>query len=81
MSSKIILVLGAGPRVGLSVVKQFAQKGYKTVGVSRTPGEELSKISDLALSADFSKHESIKTVFDEVKAKLGVPNVVVYNGK
>ncbi|KUJ22706.1 NAD(P)-binding protein [Mollisia scopiformis] len=80
MSSKLILVLGAGPRVGLNVVKKFADNGYKTVGVSRNPGEELSKVADLALSADFSKHESIKTIFDEVKSKVGVPNVVVYNG-
>ncbi len=80
MSSKVILVLGAGPNVGLSIVKHFSENGYKTTAVSRNPTAELSKIADLALSADFSKPESIKLIFDEVKSKLGVPNVVVYNG-
>ncbi|CZR50993.1 uncharacterized protein PAC_00868 [Phialocephala subalpina] len=79
MVSKVILVLGAGPNIGISLVKHFAAKGYKTAGVSRTPTAELKGAADLALSADFSKPETIKPVFDEVKAKIGIPNVVVFN--
>lgn len=81
MASKVILVLGAGPNIGMSLIKQFASKGYKTAGVSRTPTAELKGAATLALSADFSKPETIKPVFDEVKAKIGIPNVVVYNGQ
>ncbi|KAJ8058033.1 hypothetical protein OCU04_013206 [Sclerotinia nivalis] len=78
--SKIILILGGGPNVGLNVARVFSSKGsYKTVTVSRSPKEELIKASDLSLQADFSDPKSIKGIFDEVKQKFGVPNVVVYN--
>lgn len=79
MSPKTILVLGAGPRVGTSIIKRFSQDGYKTIGVSQNPSPDLLQSADLAISADLSKHESFKSVFSEVKTKMGVPNVVVYN--
>lgn len=48
--SNIILILGGGPNVGLSVARVFSTKGsYKTVSVSRTPKEELIKATDLSL--------------------------------
>ena len=46
----------------------------------KVPAEELTKAADLSLQADFTDPKSIKAIFDEVKQKLGVPNVVVYNG-
>lgn len=79
--SKIILILGAGPNIGLNIARVFSSKGsYKTVIVSRNPKEEVIKGSDLSLQADFTNPNSIKGIFDEVKEKFGVPNVVVYNG-
>ncbi|CAD6441271.1 0ef69fec-2fc4-44f8-be79-e7e7f2f6ccaa [Sclerotinia trifoliorum] len=78
--SNIILILGGGPNVGLNVARVFSTKGsYKTVSVSRTPKGELTKATDLSIQADFNDPNSIKTIFDEVKQKFGVPNVVVYN--
>jgi NAD(P)-dependent dehydrogenase (short-subunit alcohol dehydrogenase family) len=81
MPAKIILVLGAGPRTGLSIIKKFSQNGYKTIGVAGTPSPELLKTADLAISADLSKYESVKSIFSEVRSKIGIPNVVVYNSK
>jgi NAD(P)-dependent dehydrogenase (short-subunit alcohol dehydrogenase family) len=80
MAQNIILVLGAGPNVGLHVAKYFGQKGFKTAAVSRNPTEELRSAVDLTIKADLEDPEVVKAIFDEVKAKLGVPNVVVYNG-
>lgn len=80
-TSNIILILGAGPNLGISIIKYFSSKGFKTVAVARTPLPELQKISDLVIQADFANPSSIPSIFSEVKAKLGFPNVVVYNGK
>ncbi|KAF5872154.1 putative uncharacterized oxidoreductase protein [Botrytis fragariae] len=78
--SKIVLILGGGPNIGLNIARVFSSKGsYKTVIVSRNPKEELIKEADLSLQADFTDPKSIKRIFDEVKQKFGVPNVVVYN--
>jgi NAD(P)-dependent dehydrogenase (short-subunit alcohol dehydrogenase family) len=80
MSQNVILVLGAGPNVGFHVAKYFGQKSFKTAAVSRNPTEELTKTVDLTIKADLEDPVGVKAIFDEVKAKLGVPNVVVYNG-
>ena len=78
--SNIILILGAGPNVGFSLLKLFSAKGFKTAIASRSPKAELSAATDLVVKADFEAPSSIKAVFNEVMEKLGVPNVVVYNG-
>jgi NAD(P)-dependent dehydrogenase (short-subunit alcohol dehydrogenase family) len=80
MAENIILVLAAGPNVGLHVAKHFSTKGYKTALVARNPGKDIIEAADLVVKADFSGPKGIKAVFKEVKEKLGVPNVVVYNG-
>ncbi|PVH85805.1 NAD(P)-binding protein, partial [Cadophora sp. DSE1049] len=77
--SNIILVLGAGPNVGIHITKYFSEKAYKTAAVARNPSEEVIKAADLVIKADFSDASNIKPIFDEVKEKLGIPNVVVYN--
>ncbi|TAQ91473.1 hypothetical protein B7494_g164 [Chlorociboria aeruginascens] len=78
MSAPIILILGAGPNVGASVFQKFATHGYKTALVSRTQ-RSLSPSPDVAITADISSPAAIKPIFDEVREKLGVPDVVVYN--
>jgi len=79
MPSPVILILGAGANVGAQTARLFAKYGYKVAVASRTTKEDLKKEVDLAVSADFSKPGGIKTVFDEVKSKIGTPSVVVYN--
>lgn len=80
MSSNIILVLGAGPNIGLHTIKYFSSKGFKTAAASRNPSAELASAADLVVKCDFADPASIKGLFEAVKEKLGVPNVVVYNG-
>ena len=81
MSSNIILILGAGPNVGIHITRHFSEKGYKSAVVARNPSVDVTNAADLVIKADFSDASNIKAVFEEVKEKLGVPNVVVYNGK
>ena len=80
MSSNIILILGTGPNVGIHITRHFSENGYKTAAVARNPSVDVNNAADLVIKADFSDASNIKAIFVEVKKKLGVPNVVVYNG-
>lgn len=81
MSSPVILILGAGANIGKSVAHTFAKNGYKVALVGRKLAAHAGSTKELQIKADFTNPASIKTVFDEVTSKLGVPNVIVYNGK
>lgn len=80
MASLVALVLGAGPNSGSAIASHLAAKGYKLALVSRKADESKSTDSELHVAADFADPSSIAGVFSKVKAKLGLPNVVVYNG-
>lgn len=83
-SSKVLLLLGAGPNVGTHVSRAFAAKGYKIGLASRSAKTQPNSAEDsdaLHLQVDLSRPETVASVFEQVKAKLGAPSVVVYNGK
>ncbi|KAL7914277.1 NAD(P)-binding protein [Trichoderma velutinum] len=79
MSSKVVLIFGYGPRIGAAVARAFASRGYKVAVVCRsdkvadTPGDYLS------IRADLSNAYNVEDVFAQVRDKLGIPSVVVYN--
>jgi len=80
MSTKTILLLGAGKMIGIDLANHFFKNGYKVALASRSgnfPWD--TKNSYLHVKADFADPASIPRVFEEVKSKYGVPNVVVYN--
>jgi NAD(P)-dependent dehydrogenase (short-subunit alcohol dehydrogenase family) len=81
MSSSVVLILGAGANIGSHVAQKFSTNGYKVATASRSPKPDHSKTIDLTLKADFSNPSSIKDIFVEVKTKLGLPSVVIYNGQ
>jgi NAD(P)-dependent dehydrogenase (short-subunit alcohol dehydrogenase family) len=79
-SNSVVLILGAGPRVGASVTEKFASKGYKVALASRKGTDSKTDQGYLSLKADFTKPDSIPALFDAVKAEFGTsPNVVIYN--
>ncbi|MCJ1396168.1 hypothetical protein MMC18_009057 [Xylographa bjoerkii] len=79
MSARIVLILGAGPNVGTSIASKFASEGWKVAAASRSPKDEIKKIAHHVIAADFADPEKISSLFAEVEAKLGTPNVVIYN--
>jgi NAD(P)-dependent dehydrogenase (short-subunit alcohol dehydrogenase family) len=81
MAHKVVLVLGAGKNVGSAAVSKFKSKGYKVAAVSRNPIAEVRRDADLVLSADFSDPNCFAGIFERVEGELGLPNVVIYNGK
>ncbi|KAK4496391.1 hypothetical protein PRZ48_012371 [Zasmidium cellare] len=78
-TSGIILILGAGSRVGKGVAQFFAMKGYRVALVARSLKETDSTGDQLNIKADLAKSDEIIEAFTRVKTKWGIPNVVVYN--
>jgi NAD(P)-dependent dehydrogenase (short-subunit alcohol dehydrogenase family) len=76
----VILILGAGPRIGASVADKFASNGYKVAVASRKGTGNTNDKGFLSLKADFTKPGSVPALFDAVKSRFGsAPSVVVYN--
>lgn len=79
-SHPVVLILGAGPRIGAAVAEKFASKGYKVAIASRKGSGSKTAEGFHSFKADFSKPESIPSLFSEVKATFNAaPSVVVYN--
>ena len=79
-TSPVILVLGAGPRIGTSVANAFAAKGYSVALASRKASQANSTANEIHIPTDFADPGTIANAFSQVKEKLGIPSVVVYNG-
>jgi len=80
-TSKVVLILGAGANVGKHVARTFASQGYKVASTSRTAKDTENSSDAIHIAADLSDPASVAGVFAKVKASLGIPTVVVYNGK
>ena len=80
-TSPVLLILGSGPNIGHHVARAFTAKGYKVALASRKMKEEASTTDQVSISSDLSDPNAIASVFSKVKALLGLPSVVVYNGK
>ena len=80
MSTPIILILGAGSKIGLSVAKAFAAKGYKVALAARSFQDGVGEDGYLRLHIDLANTEEVPALFNKVKEKFGIPSVVVYNG-
>lgn len=81
-TNPIVLVLGAGPGIGLAVARKFAQNGYKVAIASRNAGSSAQTTADgfLSLRADFAQPSSVPALFAAVEAEWkAAPSVVVYN--
>lgn len=77
----IILILGAGPNIGQSIARIFAAKGFRIALASRRANEAFNTSDQIYIPSDFSEPNAIINVFTKVKSSLGIPSVVVYNGK
>lgn len=80
MPAPILLLLGAGSNVGLLSAAYFAVRGFRVAVVARSLLAE-DYPSYLAMNADLGDLRSIKLIFERVRAELGEPNVVLYNGE
>lgn len=84
---KTIVVVGAGNGCGNRVAEKFGQNDFRVVLMARN-AEHLAQyeqefkdkgIEVYTKVADAAKPETVTKAFDEVKAELGVPDVLFYN--
>jgi len=85
--SKVCVVVGVGPGIGGAVAKKFASKGYKVALISRGL-DKLKLIKEqiqndggnaIAVVADATDENSVRSAFKEIRDQIGHPEVLVYN--
>ena len=79
---KTALIVGAGPGISASVARRFAAAGLKVGLAARDVGklEPLAaEIGAKTFACDASDASSVAELFDRADAKIGEPDVVVYN--
>jgi NAD(P)-dependent dehydrogenase (short-subunit alcohol dehydrogenase family) len=82
-----VIVIGAGPGVGLSVARRFAREGCGVGVVARsrsTVDWARSSLDGLGatahgLVADATDESGLRDALDQLVGRMGVPEVVVYN--
>lgn len=87
MAKRLALVVGFGPGVGLGVARGFADSGFQLALLSRHPEKARDEVLALvqaghtahAFAADAADAESLRTVIADVRARLGDPEVLIYN--
>lgn len=76
------LIVGAGPGLSASLARRFVRGGLSVALASRNV-EKLKPIVQetgaFAVAADATRPRDVVELFQQVEAKLGVPDVVVYN--
>lgn len=85
MDSKVAVVVGAGPGLGMALAKRLARADFRVVAASRAPeklsletsAEEARRIE--FMSCDASSDRDVTALFKRVAADFGVPGVVVFN--
>lgn len=80
-TSPVILIFGAGPNIGQAVARTFASKGYKVALAARSLREADSTDKQLNITSDLANPDDVLNAFTKVNKELGIPSVVVYNGK
>ena len=76
------LIIGAGVGISASLARAFSQAGLKVGLVARDPAklETLANETKAAVfSVDASQPAAVAQLFTDVDARLGEPDVVVYN--
>ena len=79
------IVVGAGPGLGLSLVRTFAEAGMAVAMAARSDAR-LAKLEEAAASdrvrayaCDSGDPASVEALFAQVESDLGQPDLVVYN--
>jgi NAD(P)-dependent dehydrogenase (short-subunit alcohol dehydrogenase family) len=81
------IVIGAGPGIGTSVARRFAQEGLPVTVLARsqaTVDAALAALADapagsLGLTADVTDEQALRDALDAAVARFGVPDALVYN--
>lgn len=87
MAARVVLIVGAGPGIGASVARRFAQEGYGVGLVARSSGalealtDELAATGTRATSAvaDIADASALTTAVHRLTDELGLVDVLHFN--
>jgi NAD(P)-dependent dehydrogenase (short-subunit alcohol dehydrogenase family) len=82
-----VIVIGAGPGIGLSIAKRFAREGLPVGVIARSRAKvdaALAALADAgvethAATADAADEGALRAALDGLVGHLGVPDALVYN--
>ncbi len=79
----VVVVVGAGPGMGLAIARRFAAEGFRPALISRDPArldaDDLDKQGAERFAADVADEASLRGAFAQVRGTLGDPSVLVFN--
>jgi NAD(P)-dependent dehydrogenase (short-subunit alcohol dehydrogenase family) len=82
LAYRTALIVGAGPGVSASVARALAAEGVK-VGLAARDPAKLSALAGetgaLTFAADATDPDAVAALFEEADARLGEPDLVLYN--
>ena len=79
-----VFVVGAGPGIGRSVARRFADRGHR-VGVLARSSSTIDTLLEgvpttaVGVTADVADESALRGALDDLVDRLGVPELVVYN--
>ncbi len=85
--TKVAVIMGVGAGLGAAIARRFAREGF-AVGLIARKAESLDAIQTqitqsggtaLSFPTDVTNEAALKHTFDQVRAQLGIPMVLVYN--
>ncbi len=80
---KVCLVTGVGPGTGKAIVERFVAGGYAVAMLARNTERLASIEKDLegahAFPCDVTDAEALAEVLGAVRARLGIPTIVIHN--
>jgi NAD(P)-dependent dehydrogenase (short-subunit alcohol dehydrogenase family) len=80
MTTPVLVILGYGARTASHIASKFASNGFKVAVTGRSLQDGYTPEKFFAIKADLADPEIVTSIFERVKAELGTPSVVVYNG-
>ena len=87
IDNRHLLLVGAGPGLGMAVARRFANGGYRVTLVARSTdglGDLASSLNDTGsqidtIAADASDPEALRARMAELYDEQGAPGVIIYN--
>lgn len=77
----LVLLLGSGSNIGQAVAKKFRTSGYNVALAARSLSEHKISDQEWSYKLDLSTPSAVENLFVKVQKDLGIPNVVIFNGK